>query len=221
MKGIVLLSGGMDSTLAAKMADRKVDELYTIFFDYGQNTLEREKECFKKVSDWLNVEESKIVKLPQLKSLGKVPLCEEGENIGINDEKQYVPFRNTIFLSLGIAWGEIIDADKIYIGSRGGDAITPDNSQEYINAMNKVIEEGSRSNIQVESPIIGFRKSDIVKKGFDLSVPFEHTWACLNNNWQACGNCDNCYKRFKGFKEAGYEDPIDYKEMPSIGKEGN
>ena len=124
----------------------------------------------------------------------------------------YVPFRNTHIIALAVSWAEIIGAQKIYIGANEEDSPGyPDCRVEYYEAYNKLIKLGTKStDIEVITPVISLNKKEIVENAISLNVPLEYTWSCYKNSEIACGKCDSCSLRLKGFKQAGIIDPIKY-----------
>jgi 7-cyano-7-deazaguanine synthase len=125
----------------------------------------------------------------------------------------YVPFRNAHLLAIAVSWSEVIGANRIYIGAVEEDSSGyPDCREVFYQAFNKVIETGTRPDTRAEiiTPLIHMNKSAIVKKGVELGAPFHLTWSCYQNNESACGRCESCALRLKGFREAGVKDPILY-----------
>lgn len=221
MKAVCLLSGGMDSAVAATMISQEGYKLYCIHFNYGQTPLLREKKCSRELANWLDAEEYHEIDLNWLKEIGGSALTNPNEKLTLkNKNKEYVPFRNTIFLSMATAYAESIGAKVIIIGSNAGDRICPDNKKSYLDAFQKVIEEGSLSGkeIKIRAPLVekGYGKKELVGKGLKLKVPFEKTWSCHNNTKKACGKCNNCKVRYMAFQENNSEDPIGYETKPKI-----
>jgi len=209
----------MDSCVTASIAKNAGYEIYAITFDYGQRN-RKEIECAIKIARFLNANEYKIIKA-DLRTFGRsaltdkieVPEFEEGRN---EIPPTYVPARNTIFLSYALGYAEAIDADEIFIGANAVDySGYPDCRKEYIEAYQRMADLGTKRGaegnpIKIMAPIISMPKSDIVKKGVELGAPFEHTWSCYRSGEKACGKCDSCRLRLKGFEEAGINDPIEY-----------
>jgi len=142
------------------------------------------------------------------------------EEIGKKIPSTYVPARNTIFLSIALAYAETLDADAIFIGVTATDySGYPDCRPEYINAFQDMITVATKKGvegktIEIKTPLLRMSKAKIIKKGLELNTPFEKTWSCYMGGKKACGVCDSCLLRLKGFKEAGTEDPIKYKSLP-------
>jgi 7-cyano-7-deazaguanine synthase len=129
----------------------------------------------------------------------------------------YVPFRNAHFLSIAVSWAEVIGATKIFIGAVEEDSSGyPDCREVFYQAFNKVIEMGTKPETRIEiiTPLIHLKKSAIVKEGSKLHAPLHLSWSCYQNNDRACGRCESCILRLKGFKGAGVDDPIPYEEIP-------
>jgi len=127
----------------------------------------------------------------------------------------YVPFRNAHLLSIAVSWGEIMGASRIFIGAVYEDnSGYPDCRREYYDVFNRLIDVGTRpeTHIEIITPIIGLKKRDIIKKGIELKAPLKLTWSCYTNSHKACGMCDSCVLRLRGFQEAGIKDPIEYEK---------
>lgn len=220
-KAIVLISGGMDSLVCAGEAFSKNYQVSFLHLNYGQKTSIRERQSFDQIADFYRVPMSdrKIIDMTFLKQIGGSSLTDDaisvknfsGDSNIIPDS--YVPFRNSIILSLAVSWAEAVGATKLFIGANFEDSPGyPDCRPSYYEAFNKVIQEGTKAgNIQILTPVINLKKKDIVKRGLELKVPFHLSWSCYKNTDQACGICDSCALRLRGFKEAGIIDPIDYK----------
>jgi 7-cyano-7-deazaguanine synthase len=219
-KAIVLLSGGMDSLVVMAHANEFHDEIITLHLTYGQNTAKKEKECFEKICDFYNVDKKhrEIIDISFLAKIGGSSLTDENINVsqfaGDSDEipSSYVPFRNTHILSMAVSLAEVKGAENIYIGANYEDSPGyPDCRPEYYEAFNNLISKGTKEgNITVHTPIIMDKKEDIIKKAKLLNAPLELSWSCYKSNDLACGVCDSCALRLRGFKNAGYDDPINY-----------
>ena len=223
-KAIILLSGGMDSATTLGVAKSKERELYTISFNYGQKHTE-EIECAKKLSERYEVKEHKIIDISFLEDIVKnksalvgsssVDLPENREESEmVNIPTSYVPFRNTIFMSIAVAWAESMGVEEIYLGINALDySGYPDCRPEYIMALETLIERGTKMGVEgfkmtVYTPLLKKSKKDIVLMATDLKVPLELTWSCYKGENEPCGVCDSCILRAKGFKEAGVKDPL-------------
>ncbi len=219
-KGIVLLSGGLDSSTTLGIANKEMDELYALTFLYGQKH-DRELQSAKDLASHYSVKEHKILEIP-VNEVGKSSLLKGGEQIpenrSIDDDipTTYVPARNIIYLSYALSYAESIDADAIYIGANAIDySGYPDCRPEFYDAFKKMAEKGTKRGVEgnpidIRYPLIDMSKGEIVEKADELNVPLEKTWSCYKGKEKACGVCDSCKLRLKGFKEAGLEDPIEY-----------
>ena len=223
-KAIVLLSGGLDSTTCLAVARDEGYALYALSFLYGQRHL-RELDAAKRVGVHFGVERHIVVDF-DMRTIGGSALTGEGDipkgrsegEIGRGIPVTYVPARNTIFLSFALAWAEVIGARHIFIGVNALDTSGyPDCRPEYIDAFQRMAELGTRAGVesrpvQVHTPLIGLSKAGIILKGRDLGVDFSMTHSCYDPSpdWPACGCCDSCLLRRKGFSEAGLADPLDY-----------
>ncbi len=221
---VCLVSGGMDSTVSAAIAATKYEVAF-LHISYGQRTEKRELRAFREISEFYSVKRKLEITLSHFKDIGGSALTDlsievpEGK---LSPSSQipitYVPFRNAHFLSVAVSWAEIIGARYIYIGATEVDySGYPDCRGEFIEAFNKVIALGTKpdTHIEIVAPLLRFKKSDVVKKGLELKVPFELTWSCYKNEDVACGKCESCLLRLKGFKEAGVQDPIAYEDKMS------
>jgi 7-cyano-7-deazaguanine synthase len=214
-KAVCLLSGGLDSGVAAHLIKEKGYELLPLFFEYGQSTFEKEKKCFEYLIDYFEVKKSKVIPLNFLKNMGGSGLTDKKIILRKdNRELEYVPFRNSVFLSIATAWAEVEGADIIVIGSTGGDTICPDNSPEYINSFQKVIDKGTmlHKEINLVAPLMKINKTEVVRLGIVTNFDFSLTWSCHNSNDLACGKCSNCEARLKAFKKNSIKDPLPYEE---------
>jgi 7-cyano-7-deazaguanine synthase len=212
-KALCILSGGLDSGVCLGIAKSQHQEVFTIFFNYGQKTYAKEKECVEKLVKFYDIKNHTEIDITWLKSFGvsalfdrKVQLTKE------NFVLEYVPFRNSIFLSIATALAESKKIQDIYIGSTGGDHICPDNSPSYLKAYQKVIKEGTLliKDITIAAPLLKTDKTGAVKMGTKLGVPFQYTWSCHNAEKKACKTCSNCMARLEAFKENHLSDPIQY-----------
>jgi 7-cyano-7-deazaguanine synthase len=220
-KAIVLLSGGMDSLVCAGEAFYNKQQVSFLHMNYGQKTSDKEKQSFEKIAHHYKIgpEDCKIIDMTFLRQIGGSSLTDDkievksyqGDSKEIPDS--YVPFRNSIILSLAVSWAEVVGATKLYIGANFEDSPGyPDCRPSYYKAFNQLIKEGTKaSNIEILTPVINLKKKEIVQRGLELKVPFHLSWSCYKNSDMACGTCDSCSLRLRGFKEAGIIDPIDYK----------
>ncbi len=217
-KAVCIMSGGMDSTLAAYMMHIQDYEIVAVHFNYGQRTQNKELTCFNAISKKFDVKERYILDLDFFKQLGASALTDKSIDVptgGIEEgvPVTYVPFRNGIFLSMAAAIAEKESAEVIAIGVVEEDSSGyPDCREDYIAAMQKAINRGTKeaTNIEIKMPLVHMKKSQIVSEALKLDVPLELTWSCYKNEDRACGVCDSCRLRLDGFKKAGAEDPIAY-----------
>lgn len=210
-KVVCTISGGLDSAVSAAVFANAGFELHFIYFDWGQKTHDRELQCAKALAQHYGAD-LEVIEIPFLKSLPGVSLTEkETQTTAINE---YVPNRNTIFESQAIAYAESLKAGAVCVGSTGGDHICPDNSPQFIEAMQTLINQGTmlKPPVQIIAPLISTDKIGAVKIGLELGVPFEITWSCHNSNSLACGQCSNCISRDEAFKANAISDPIKYAE---------
>jgi|SRR5947209_8354520 len=221
---IVLLSGGLDSATTLAIARSQGYEIYALSFDYGQRH-QRELEAAKKIASLLGAKKHLFVKIDNQIFSGSaltdnvdVPKSRSGKEIATGIPVTYVPARNTIFLAHALAWSETIGAGHIFIASNAIDySGYPDCRPEFMmlfetlaNLATKSGREGAR--IQIHAPLIKMSKADIVRKAVELNVDFSLTHSCYDPlpDGRACGECDSCQLRQKGFREAGLKDPIQY-----------
>jgi 7-cyano-7-deazaguanine synthase len=223
-KTVVLLSGGMDSCVCAALATRD-HHAAALHISYGQRTEERERESFQRLCDRLEIRDRLVVRNEALKLIGGSALTDaniavpESHTLGRNIPITYVPFRNAHFLAVAVSWAEVLGASKIYIGAVEQDSSGyPDCRPAYYEAYNRVIRAGTKEgNIEVVTPLIAMRKSEIVRLGLELNAPFDLTWSCYSREDRACGVCDSCVLRLRAFREAGAVDPLPY-DVPVVEK---
>lgn len=218
-KSIVLVSGGMDSCVTAAIAGRENDELAFLHISYGQRTEKRERQAFNDIADLFGVEKRLDVSIEYLTKIGGSSLTDEAIQVSEADlgskeiPTSYVPFRNSNMLSIATSWAEVIGARAIYIGAVAEDSSGyPDCRPEFYEAFQKTIDTGTKpdTHIEIRTPIIQLSKAEIVKKGIELNAPLHLTWSCYRSEDLACGTCDSCALRLRGFEQAGAEDPIAY-----------
>lgn len=216
---VVLLSGGMDSCVTAAITRRDHD-LALLHLQYGQRTEAREEKAFRDIARHYRVERTLVTRHDCLKRIGGSALTDpsrdaiEARRPGSSIPDTYVPFRNTHLLALAVSWGEVIGARRIFIGAVEEDGSGyPDCREEYYEAFNRLIRAGTRpeTEIEVATPIIHLSKAEIVKEGLRLGAPLHLTWSCYTESDLACGRCESCRLRLKGFREAGAADPLPYR----------
>jgi len=221
-KAVVLLSGGMDSCITAAIA-RQTHRLALMHASYGQRTESRERRAFQEIADFYDVRERLAIRLDALARIGgsaltdsRIAVPESGEALAGDGEIPitYVPFRNAHFLAAAVSWAEVIGAAAIFVGAVEEDSSGyPDCRPAYYRAFEEVIRQGTRpqTRIRIETPVIGMRKSEIVRRGLELGAPLERTWSCYQFEDEACGICDSCRLRLQAFAAAGVDDPIAYR----------
>ncbi|HEV2664905.1 MAG TPA: 7-cyano-7-deazaguanine synthase QueC [Blastocatellia bacterium] len=215
---VVLASGGMDSCVTAAVAARD-RQLAMLHISYGQRTEERELKAFNDIADFYKAERRMTAGIAHLASIGGSSLTDRRIEVSRADLESkeiptsYVPFRNAHLLSIATSWAEVIGADRIYIGAVAEDSSGyPDCRPEYYAAFQRAIDLGTKpeTKIEIVTPVIWLRKSEIVKLGAQLGAPLELSWSCYKREDVACGECDSCALRLRGFREAGLRDPIPY-----------
>ena len=220
-KAIVLLSGGLDSTTVLAIAKAHDFECYALSFDYGQKQ-RSELESAKTIAKQSKVVEHRIMKI-SLADIGGSALTDDKIDVpkySKSDEipVTYVPARNTIFLSFALAWAEVIDCQKIYIGVNALDySGYPDCRPEFIKAFEDMANLATKQSvegekIEIKTPLISMTKAEIIQKGLSLGVDYSQTISCYlaNSNGEACGDCDACVLRINGFNNANIKDPTFY-----------
>src|SRR5437588_239829 len=216
-KAVVLLSGGMDSCVCAALAARDHDAA-AVHISYGQRTEEREREAFSAICDRLGIRRRLVVRNQALSAIGGSALTDpnievpDSHSIGKDIPITYVPFRNAHFLSVAVSWAEMLDAGKVYIGAVEQDSSGyPDCRPAYYQAFNQVVKLGTKEGrIEIVTPLIHMRKTEIIRLGLELGAPLDLTWSCYSREDRACGVCDSCVLRLRAFQEAGVADPIPY-----------
>jgi len=217
-KCVCIISGGMDSALSAKIAQNDDYEIIALHFNYGQRTQIKELESFYSIAKDVNAKESYVIDLPFFEQIGASALTDNSIEVPVDGLEEgvpvtYVPFRNGIFLSIAASVAEKHGATALFIGVVEEDSSGyPDCRESYINQMQNAINLGTKNetNITIEMPLVSMSKSDIVKKSLELSVPLKSTWSCYKFEDSACGLCDSCRLRLRGFELAGVVDPIEY-----------
>jgi len=223
---VVAVSGGLDSCVTAAIASEKYD-LAVAHINYGQRTQERELKAFNDIADHFAVSKRIKIDFNHLAKIGGSSLTDKSIMVtraNLEAEEiptSYVPFRNANILTACVSWAEVILAEAVFIGAVFEDSSGyPDCRPEFFNAFNKVIELGTKpgSQISVNTPIIYMEKLKIIEEGIRLNAPLSLTWSCYQNEDEACGVCDSCALRLRGFQQAGIEDLIPYKVKPKYFK---
>src|SRR5262245_4610816 len=218
---VVLASGGMDSCVTTAVAARQC-ELAMLHISYGQRTEKRELKAFNEIADFYRARHRMAASIESLARIGGSSLTDRQIEVSQpNLESKeiptsYVPFRNAHLLSIATSWAEVIGANRIYIGAVAEDSSGyPDCRPEYYEAFQRVIDIGTKpeTRIEIVTPVIQLRKSEIVRLGAELGAPLELSWSCYKNEDLACGECDSCALRLRGFREAGLRDPIPYAHL--------
>jgi 7-cyano-7-deazaguanine synthase len=218
MLAVVLASGGMDSCVTTAVAALQC-ELALLHVSYGQRTEKRELKAFNDLADFYHARERMTTSIAHLAQIGGSSLTDSKIAVSpANLEAKeiptsYVPFRNAHLLSIATSWAEVIGAQRIYIGAVAEDSSGyPDCRPEYYDAFNRVIAIGTRpeTKIEIVTPVIMLRKSEIVKLGIALKAPLHLSWSCYQSEVLACGACDSCALRLRGFREAGVSDSLTY-----------
>ena len=215
---VVLLSGGMDSCVAAAIA-RQTCETAFLHVSYGQRTEGRELRAFHAVADHYGVARRLVARLDHLKTIGGSALTDKSRDAvharrpGSAIPDTYVPLRNTHLLAMAASWAEVLGARPIYIGAVEEDSSGyPDCRESYYREFNRLLREAARpeSGLHVVTPLIHLSKSQIVREGLRLEAPLHLTWSCYTGQEVACGACESCRLRLQGFRDAGARDPIPY-----------
>ncbi|MEW6507569.1 MAG: 7-cyano-7-deazaguanine synthase QueC [Bacteroidota bacterium] len=219
---VVAVSGGMDSCVTAAIANIEY-KLALIHVSYGQRTETRELKAFNDIASYYNAEKRMVIDLGYLAKIGGSSITDKSIEISKADldnkevPSSYVPFRNANILSVCVSWAEVIGADAVFIGAVHEDASGyPDCRPQFYEAFEKMVDLGTKpeTKIKIITPIINFSKADIVKNGVEMNAPLHLTWSCYQSEDEACGVCDSCAFRLRGFQQAGVEDPIPYKTKP-------
>lgn len=219
MTAIVLVSGGMDSCVTAAIARSADNDLAFLHISYGQRTEARERKAFNDIADLYRIEKRLDVPIEYLAKIGGSSLTDAKIDVTNADLESkeiptsYVPFRNANMLAIATSWAEVIGANAIYIGAVAEDSSGyPDCRPEFYEAFQKTINTGTKPDtyIEIRTPIIHLTKAEIVKKGIKLEAPLHLTWSCYRNEESACGTCESCALRLRGFRQAGFTDPIGY-----------
>lgn len=221
-KAVVPISGGMDSTVLLHLAASRYDRIITVNYDYGQKHRDKELNCASFQIESVDMPiDSLHIKLPffrdicQVSSLlnNKIAVAKAKDVMGDPQTVNYVPYRNLMLLSISLAIAENYGASTVFHGAAQADSVAGfwDGSEEFLEQINKVSALNRRNKITVQAPLIDKSKEEIIKLGIKLGVDFSQTWTCYEGEEQACGECTACSLRIKGFIDAGYIDPLNYK----------
>lgn len=218
---VVLLSGGLDSTTVASLLRSRGEKFSALTLDYSQRH-SREIDAAINIASKLGAAEHLVMKI-DLSGIGGSALTDRNIDVpepgGEGIPATYVPARNTIFLSLALAFAEARDFDFVYIGANAVDySGYPDCRPEYIDAFNRMAALALKRGVEgrpvtVVAPLMKMSKAEIVRLGMRLNAPYELSWSCYRGTGKACGRCDSCNLRLKGFMEAGIRDPIEYENQ--------
>ncbi len=212
----------MDSCVTAAIA-AQTGALALLHASYGQRTERRERQAFDAIADFYGVSDRLVARLDHFRDIGgsaltdpalAVPEREEPPPAGEGIPVTYVPFRNAHFLSVAVSWAEAIGAASVWIGAVAEDSSGyPDCRPEYYRAFQELVRAGTRpeTRIEIVTPVIQMRKSDIIRRGIELGAPLHLTWSCYQDEREACGACDSCLLRLRAFEETGVTDPIPYR----------
>jgi 7-cyano-7-deazaguanine synthase len=219
---VVAVSGGMDSCVTTAIA-KQYHSVALAHINYGQRTEKRELKAFHEIADYFHAEDRIVIDFNHLAKIGGSSLTDARIEVSKADLENkeiptsYVPFRNANILTACVSWAEVIGAEEIYIGAVFEDSSGyPDCRPAFFEAFEKVVEAGTKpdTKISIRTPIIYMSKQEIIKKGLELDAPLHLTWSCYSNENEACGVCDSCALRLRGFQKLGIDDPIAYKVRP-------
>lgn len=220
-RALCIISGGMDSAICAYIAKQSGYEIVALHFDYGQRTMEKERSCFNNICDHLGVAHKYCLDVHFIKTIGHNALTDINMNINASSAESstpntYVPFRNGIFLSIAGGIAEVQACQAIFIGVIQEDnSGYPDCSEIFLQKAQSFINQGRSTDISlsIHAPLLHMDKAQIVTLGMQIGVPLELTWSCYQGSDIACGICDSCIMRLRGFKQAGYTDKIAYANL--------
>jgi 7-cyano-7-deazaguanine synthase len=220
---VIAVSGGLDSCVTSAIAVQDY-EIAFAHFNYGQKTEKRELKAFNEIADFYKVDKRLIIDYSHLSKIGGSSLTDKNIEISGADliskeiPTSYVPFRNANILSACVSWAEMLKAKAVFIGAVFEDSSGyPDCRPSFFEAFEKMIDLGTKpeTTVKIVTPIIHLSKAEIIIKGVEIKAPIHLTWSCYQSEDSACGVCDSCAFRLRGFQQAGIEDPITYKVKPN------
>jgi len=221
-RAVVLASGGMDSCVTVAIA-RLTHDVALLHCSYGQRTASRELRSFHSIADHYGIGTRLAVSMEHLGKIGGSSLTDRtipvrGADLSAKGiPSSYVPFRNANMLAVAVSWAEVIGAHAVFVGAVEEDSSGyPDCRREFYDAFEAAVRAGTKpgSDIAIVTPVILMKKSDIIREGIRLAAPLHLTWSCYQREDVACGVCDSCALRLRGFRLAGVEDPIPYDVRP-------
>ncbi|VVB91468.1 7-cyano-7-deazaguanine synthase [uncultured archaeon] len=220
MKSIVLLSSGLDSTVAFKEAYDRCDEVMCVTFDYGQRARKKEIEFANAICKQFRVGHI-VIELPWYRNFrgaltggGEMPRISSSDldNMEVTEktaQQVWVPARNVVFLSIGAALAENFRFEIIVTGFDAEEAATfPDNTPEFVDSFNRMLTSGTLTHPEVYTPLISMSKTDIVRRGIEICAPLEWSWSCYEGKEAPCGVCESCLRRARAFDTVGVKDPL-------------
>lgn len=219
---VVALSGGMDSCVTAAIAGLTF-ELALLHVNYGQRTEKRELRAFEDIARHYRVGKKLIINQSHLAEIGNSSLTDDNIEVQTANlassqiPSSYVPFRNANILAACVSWAEVLGAKEVFMGAVYEDSSGyPDCRPEFFKAFEQAVSFGTRpeTDIKIITPVINFTKAQIISKGLELDAPLHLTWSCYKNEEEACGECDSCALRLRGFQQTGISDPIKYQKRP-------
>ncbi len=222
---VVSLSGGMDSCVSAAIAKAEGYELALLHADYGQRTQQRERQAFEAIADFYQVPAARrlVIAFDTLKAIGGSALTDatialpEGALDRPGVPVSYVPFRNAHLLATCVSWAEVLGATAIFVGFVEEDSSGyPDCREAFLKSFEQTANLGTKPDTRLtfQAPLLHLRKADIVRRGRELGAPLHLSWSCYRDEIRACGHCDSCLLRLRGFREAGFQDPVPYAPIP-------
>ncbi|RCK78622.1 MAG: Queuosine Biosynthesis QueC ATPase [Candidatus Ozemobacter sibiricus] len=225
---VIVASGGMDSTVCISIAVDEGFEPALFHLDYGQRTERRERRAFRALARHFGARHTLVVKAAHFRQIGGSALTDHRIAVptgraaaratarataGHGLPVTYVPFRNANILAMAVSWAEVIGATRVYIGAVEEDSSGyPDCRETFIRAFDRAIKAGTGAGhaLSLKAPLLHLSKKEIVRWGMSLGTPFHLTWSCYQREDLACGECDSCRLRLRGFRQAGFMDPLPY-----------